>query len=114
VAVCLLPGTELAFEKEVQRESGRFWHSLRQVEHKLARFRQINKDQPKVHHDALEFPDGQIVSPAAHHRAAEAQRHEPIRCLIDNGRQAYPYPLPASWIVYSRGWPRGRASQDGW
>jgi hypothetical protein len=24
-------------------------------------FRQINKDQPRMHHDALEFPDGQIV-----------------------------------------------------
>ena len=24
-------------------------------------FRQINLDQPSVHHDALEFPDGQIV-----------------------------------------------------
>jgi len=61
VAVCLLPGTELAFEKEVQCETGRFWQSLRQVGHKVARFRQINKDQPEVHHDALEFPDGQIV-----------------------------------------------------
>jgi hypothetical protein len=28
---------------------------------KVARFRQVNKDQPHVHHDALEFPDGQIV-----------------------------------------------------
>ncbi|HET7020301.1 MAG TPA: hypothetical protein VFI58_06265 [Xanthobacteraceae bacterium] len=24
-------------------------------------FRQVNKDQPRVHHDALEFPDGQTV-----------------------------------------------------
>jgi hypothetical protein len=29
--------------------------------HKVARFREINKDQPNVHHDALELPDGQIV-----------------------------------------------------
>jgi hypothetical protein len=27
----------------------------------VAQFRQINKDQSDVHHDALEFPDGQIV-----------------------------------------------------
>jgi hypothetical protein len=26
-----------------------------------AMFRQIDKDQPARHHDALEFPDGQIV-----------------------------------------------------
>jgi len=24
-------------------------------------FRQINKDQPRMHHDALEFPDGTCV-----------------------------------------------------
>jgi hypothetical protein len=28
---------------------------------KVARFRQVNLDQPHAHHDALEFPDGQIV-----------------------------------------------------
>ena len=27
----------------------------------LARFRQINMDNPHLHHDALEFPDGQVV-----------------------------------------------------
>jgi hypothetical protein len=31
------------------------------VEHKVARFRQINMDDPNVHHDALEFPGGQIL-----------------------------------------------------
>ena len=31
------------------------------VGHKVARFRQINMADPNVHHDALEFPDGQIV-----------------------------------------------------
>jgi hypothetical protein len=27
----------------------------------VARFREIDKDRPNVHHDALEMPDGQIV-----------------------------------------------------
>jgi hypothetical protein len=27
----------------------------------VARFRQLNSDKPSTHHDALEFPDGQIV-----------------------------------------------------
>jgi hypothetical protein len=27
----------------------------------VARLRQIQKEQPHVHHDALEFPSGQIV-----------------------------------------------------
>jgi hypothetical protein len=28
---------------------------------RLARFRQVNMDNPVAHHDALEFPDGQLV-----------------------------------------------------
>ena len=65
VAVCLLPGTEIAFEKEVEYEHALgFFPNLkpgRKVGDKVARFRQVKKDQPHVHHDALEFPDGQIV-----------------------------------------------------
>jgi hypothetical protein len=34
----------------------------RRMNHRTAIFRQVNKDQPRVHHDALEFPDGQTVS----------------------------------------------------
>ena len=29
--------------------------------HTTAIFRQVNKDNPRTHHDALEFPDGQMV-----------------------------------------------------
>jgi hypothetical protein len=61
VAVCLLPGTELAFEKDVQWDSGSVFHSRPQTEHKVAQFRQVNLGQPNVHHDALEFPNGKIV-----------------------------------------------------
>jgi hypothetical protein len=59
VAVCLLPGTELAFEKEVQCETAFVFRS--ELGHTVAKFREINKDQSNVHHDALEFPDGKIV-----------------------------------------------------
>jgi hypothetical protein len=31
------------------------------VNHKVARFRQVNLDNPHIHHDALEFPGGEIV-----------------------------------------------------
>ena len=59
VAVCLLPGTELAFEDQVRCETGFvFSHSLG---HKVAKLRQINKVEPNGHRDALEFPDGKIV-----------------------------------------------------
>src|SRR6476620_3760071 len=59
VAVCLLPGTELAFEKEVRCETAFVFRS--KLGHKVARFREINKGQSNVHHDALEFTDGKIV-----------------------------------------------------
>jgi hypothetical protein len=59
MAVCLLPGTELAFETEVRCETGLVF-SWR-LGHRLAKFRQNNKGQSNVHHDALEFPDGKTV-----------------------------------------------------
>jgi hypothetical protein len=31
------------------------------IKHKTAIFRQLNKEEMAAHHDALEFPDGQIV-----------------------------------------------------
>jgi hypothetical protein len=33
----------------------------KKIGQRLARFRQVNMDNPVVHHDALEFPDGQVV-----------------------------------------------------
>ena len=61
-AVCVLPGTELAFATAV-RCSGRglFAWKPRVLQYTTAIFRQINKDNPRTHHDALEFPDGQMV-----------------------------------------------------
>jgi hypothetical protein len=60
VAVCVLPGTELSFTDEVRRE--RMWPWRKgAIKHRTAIFRQINKENPATHHDALEFPDGQIV-----------------------------------------------------
>jgi hypothetical protein len=61
VAVCLLPGTEIAFDEEVRYDRAFSLFGKARVEHKVARFRQVNMDDPHVHHDALEFPGGQIV-----------------------------------------------------
>jgi hypothetical protein len=61
-AVCVLPGTELAFTKRVSwQPRGFFAWKERTASHTTAIFRQINKDNPYTHHDALEFPDGQTV-----------------------------------------------------
>jgi hypothetical protein len=61
-AVCILPGTELAFSRDVSCTSHRLvgW-GTKKINHKTAIFRQIHKDAPHVHHDALEFPDGEVV-----------------------------------------------------
>jgi len=60
-AVCLLPGTEVAFEDDVQYDRAFSMFGKARVGHKVARFRQINMHDPHVHHDALEFPGGQVV-----------------------------------------------------
>jgi len=63
VAVCLLPGTEIAFDENVECEPafGIGIFPNKKIEQRLARFRQINMDNAVAHHDALEFPDGQVV-----------------------------------------------------
>jgi hypothetical protein len=62
VAVCVLPGTELSFAKEIRCiANGMFGWGTRTISHKTAIFRQINKQKALAHHDALEFPDGSAV-----------------------------------------------------
>ncbi len=61
VAVCLLPGTEVAFEDDVQYDRAFSMFGKARVGHNVALFRQINMRDPHVHHDALEFPGGHIV-----------------------------------------------------
>jgi hypothetical protein len=62
-AVCLLPGTEIAFDEPVKIMR---YNPLTQMneapilENKTARFRQVDKELPFTHHDALEFGDGQL------------------------------------------------------
>jgi hypothetical protein len=58
VAVCLLPGTEVAFDKDVKKKG--FWLS-KSIGQRTAIFRQINREVPAVSHDALEFADGQVL-----------------------------------------------------
>jgi hypothetical protein len=65
VAVCVLPGTELAFPAAVKVNGSdhRFivgWKA-ETLPHATAIFRQVNKNEQWTHHDALEFPDGRIV-----------------------------------------------------
>src|SRR5262249_35241160 len=80
VAVCLRPGTELSFLREVTYQSiGMFPLTHQTIRRKTAIFRQINKERVATNHDALEFPDGQIVL---------------LTCLIE-GQRATVLQLPA-------------------
>ena len=61
-AVCVLPGTELAFATPVRcMRLGWLTWNVSVLNHTTAIFRQINKHNPRTHHDALEFPDGKMV-----------------------------------------------------
>jgi hypothetical protein len=51
----------LAFEDDVHYDRAFSLFGKARVEQRVARFRQVNMDDPHVHHDALEFPGGQIV-----------------------------------------------------
>jgi hypothetical protein len=59
VAVCLLPGTELAFERDVRYN--RNWLATRSTGFSVARFCAIEPGASHRHHDALSFPDGKTV-----------------------------------------------------
>jgi hypothetical protein len=62
MAVCVLPGTELAFTGEVSCiPTGLFPWRERAIIHRTAIFRQVNRERAAAHHDALEFPDGRVV-----------------------------------------------------
>ena len=79
MAVCLLPGTEVSFAGEVKHTTNWPWkHRL--IGYQTAIFRQVNKNNRCTHHDALEFPDGQIV----------------LLTLLEEGQQATVLQLPVT------------------
>lgn len=57
-AICLLPGTELAFDHDVKVKGLLFYRSIGE---NTAIFRQVDVENPYHFHDALEFADGTIV-----------------------------------------------------
>src|SRR5215831_18789910 len=62
LAVCIRPGTELAFAGEVAcLPAGLLGWGTKTINHRTAIFRQVNKEKLAAHHDALEFPDGRMV-----------------------------------------------------
>jgi hypothetical protein len=79
MAVCLLAGTEVAFADEVRR-APRFPWTERVICYKTAIFRRINLHNRATHHDALEFPNGEVA----------------LLTLLEEGQQATVLQLPAA------------------
>ena len=59
VAVCMRPGTELAFAQNVRYDNRWIW--TRQMNFRVGKFGEIDRHIPDRHHDAIEFPDGNHV-----------------------------------------------------
>ena len=59
VAVCMLPGTELAFASDVRYDNRWIW--TKTINTRVGKFNQIDPDVPYRHHDAVEFADGRRV-----------------------------------------------------
>ena len=59
VAVCMLPGTELAFTQNVRYDNRWIW--TREVNFRVGKFGEIDRHVRDRHHDAIEFPDGSHV-----------------------------------------------------
>jgi len=59
VAVCMMPGTELAFAENVKYDNRWIW--TRQVNFRVGKFGAIDRHIPDRHHDTIEFPDGSQV-----------------------------------------------------
>jgi hypothetical protein len=76
----VLAGTELSFAREVKCVQSTFVFSERVINHKTAIFRRVNQEHQWDNHDALEFPDGQIV----------------LLTFLPEGQQATVLQLPAS------------------
>jgi hypothetical protein len=79
LALCLMPGTELAFAGAVALlPIGLIWWKPKTINHQTAIFRQVNKGKLAAHHDALEFPDGRTVLLT---RLREGQAANCFNCL---------------------------------
>lgn len=61
VAVCLLPGTEIAFSQPIEYAVANWSSDYQNTGCSVARFRQINTGNAMTHHDAIELPDGQQI-----------------------------------------------------
>jgi len=94
-AVCVLPGTELSFAQKVRRRRIWPWSKI-VIDHTTAIFRQINRHDRFSHHDALEFPDGQVV----------------LLTFLEEGQQATVLQLRLSGLRFCKKRPSSRSDRQ--
>ena len=92
VAVCMLPGTELAFAENVKYDNRWLW--TREIDFRVGKFGAIEPDVPHRHHDAIEFPDGSHV----------------LVTLLREGQRATVLQLPVAHEVAGRAKPAAAAA----
>jgi hypothetical protein len=90
VAVCMLPGTELAFAEDVRYDNRWIW--TRSINFRVGKFGAIDPDIPHRHHDAIEFPDGNHVLVT---QLVEGQRATVLQLPVVNQGAEHAHPAAA-------------------
>jgi hypothetical protein len=94
-AVCLLPGTQLAFEQDVSYERRFPWFGPGLKSMRVATFVKTAQHVDATHHDALEFPNGKIVLVT---RLCEGQVARVLQLPVSAGETSRPveHEIPAA------------------
>ena len=94
VAVCMLPGTELAFANDVRYDNRWIW--TKTIEARVGKFNQIDRDIPYRHHDAVEFADGSYVLVT---QLCEGQRVTVLQLPVTHAPVEHKHQTPAAPVV---------------
>ena len=96
VAVCMLPGTELAFAEDVKYDNKWIW--TRSINFRVGKFGAIDPDIPHRHHDAVEFPDGShvLVTQLCEGQRVTVLQLPVVHPVIEHTQAASQAPAPTS------------------
>lgn len=94
-AVCLQPGTELAFDSPIETRSlwPRYFRFVKPSSSHVAIFRKIDENTASVHHDALELETGRIVLLT---QLREGQAARILQVPLNAGTASRPEPAQVS------------------
>ena len=99
VAVCMLPGTELAFAEDVKYDNRWIW--TRSLGFRVGKFNEIDPHLRDRHHDAVEFPDGSFVLVT---QLCEGQRVNVLQLPVTQPvaeRAPKAIETPSTWSIFT-------------